>query len=181
MAPKKSLQRIVAQGAAALFCLAGVAAGWAAFAQPAPAQAKAPRTIDFNRDVRPILSESCFTCHGPDAAAVQAGLRLDLRDEALKDRGGYAAIVPGNPEKSRLWHRVSAKEPSDIMPPTYSEVKPLTPDQIETLRLWILQGAKYSRHWSFEVPVKPPMPKVSNPRWVRNEVDRLVMANLDAH
>lgn len=182
VASKKSLQRIVVQGAAALFGLAGLAAGWAAFAQPAPtAQAKAPRTIDFNRDVRPILSESCFTCHGPDAAAVQAGLRLDLRDDAIKDRGGYAAIVPGSPEKSRLWHRVSAKEPSEIMPPTYSEVKPLTPDQIETLRLWILQGAKYSRHWAFEVPVKPPMPKVSNPRWVRNEVDLLVMANLDAH
>ncbi|MCI0626113.1 MAG: hypothetical protein L0387_31470 [Acidobacteria bacterium] len=99
------------------------------------------KPVDFNRDIRPILSDTCFTCHGPDEQAQQAGLRLDTKEGAFADRGGYQVIVPGKASQSRLFQRISAKEEALRMPPPTAERK-LTESQIELLRRWIDEGAK---------------------------------------
>ena len=118
----------------------------------------APQTVEteisFNRDIRPILSENCFACHGIDAEKREADLRLDLPEAALGKADGNAAIVPGKPDESLLWHRVMATDSDEIMPPADSH-KTLTDGQKETLRQWIQQGAPYQKHWAFERPVKP--------------------------
>ena len=110
--------------------------------------------ISYNRDVRPILSENCFACHGLDAENRQADLRLDLAETAHGKTGDAAAIVPGRPADSPLWQRVATDDPDEIMPPADSHRK-LTAAQKETLRLWIEQGALYQKHWAFEQPAKP--------------------------
>ncbi len=115
---------------------------------------RAETKISFNRDIRPILSENCFACHGIDQENRAAELRLDLRDAALGQSGGEPAIIPGNPTGSPLWQRVMAEDPDEIMPPADSH-KTLTDEQKETLRQWIQQGAPYQKHWAFERPVKP--------------------------
>lgn len=136
--------------------------------------------MDFNRDVKPILSETCFKCHGPDAATVMAGLRLDSFAGATAKRENGAAIVPGNPEASLAWRRISAKEDGLRMPPVHSDVKPLTAAQKETIRTWIAQGAMYTQHWAFRPPTKAAPPSVRDAAWVRNDVDRFVLASLEA-
>lgn len=113
----------------------------------------APASIRFNRDVRPILSEQCFACHGPDRNARQAGLRLDVREEAIR-RG---AIVPGDPERSKLLQRINAAKPAMRMPPAWSN-KTLTPQQKEILARWIEQGAEYEPHWAYIPPQRPQAP-----------------------
>jgi len=127
---------------------------------------------DFTREVQPILSQHCFTCHGPDEQSRKAGLRLDVREAALQggDSDG-AAIVPGQPEASALLVRLLSHDADEVMPPT-KEKKPLSPTQIETLRRWIAAGADYAKHWAFESPVKAPVPAGSHP------VDALVRAKL---
>src|SRR5207248_5625364 len=108
-----------------------------------------PSKIDFNREVRPILTENCFKCHGPDEGARKAKLRFDVRAEALKPaKSGQTAIVPGSPEKSEMVARITATDLDDRMPPLKSGKKLTTP-QIETLRRWIAQGAPYAMHWSY--------------------------------
>src|SRR5687767_4414906 len=124
--------------------------------------------LEFNRDVRPILSENCFACHGFDAAAREADLRLDLADSATEDRGGYAALVPGDPEASEAWRRVTSDDESEVMPPVDSH-RELSADEKEVLRRWIAEGAVYQKHWSFIPPVKAELPEVSDKSWVRNE------------
>jgi len=136
-----------------------------------PGQTGGP-TVSYDREVLPILSQKCFKCHGPDAGTAAAGLRLDSFDLATKD----GAVVPGSPEKSLLIKRTSAHE----MPPPDSGAKPLTATQIEILARWIQQGAKYEKHWSYVPPVQPPLPKVSDPAWCKNALDKFVMAKLDA-
>ncbi|HMS54153.1 MAG TPA: DUF1553 domain-containing protein [Fimbriimonadaceae bacterium] len=133
------------------------------------------REVIFGRDVRPILSQHCFKCHGPDAATLAAGLRLDTFESATE----HGAIVPGKPENSLLIKRVSATDPDLRMPPSDSGSKPLTPDEIATLRAWIAQGAHYEKHWSFVPPVMPKLPPVSNPGWCNNLIDRFVLYQLD--
>jgi hypothetical protein len=129
---------------------------------------------EYNRDVRPILAENCFTCHGPDSAARKAHLRLDQREVAIKK----GAIVPGRPDKSELIARVFAKSASDRMPPRKTK-KTLTAAQKETLRRWIAAGAEYQPHWSF-LPVKrPPLPAVKHKGWVRNPIDNFILAALE--
>src|SRR5438552_3083762 len=126
-------------------------------ATPAFAQ---PQTIDFNRDVRPILSGKCFQCHGPDDKVRQAGLRFDLRDGATKVlKSGTRAIVPGDPSNSEMVARISSKDGDGIMPPTKTG-KTLTATEIATLKRWIEQGAKYAVHWSYVKPVRAPLPAV---------------------
>src|SRR5947199_3407502 len=98
--------------------------------------------LEYNRDIRPILAENCFACHGPDSAARKAGLRLDRRDEAVQTE----AIVPGRPEKSNLVQRIFADDPGERMPPRKTGKK-LTAAQKETLRRWIAEGAAYQPHW----------------------------------
>jgi Protein of unknown function (DUF1553)/Protein of unknown function (DUF1549)/Planctomycete cytochrome C len=135
-----------------------------------------PQTvIGFNRDIRPILSNKCFKCHGPDLK--KGGLDLQTRDSALKPlkTDGFA-IVPGNSEDSRLLEKVLAKGPSQRMPP---KGDPLTPNQIATLKRWIEQGAKYEEHWAYVKPARPALPSVHNKEWVQNAIDAFVLARLE--
>src|SRR3954463_15458375 len=109
--------------------------------------------VDFNRDVRPILAENCFLCHGPDDGTRKAKLRVDVRDAALKGgKSGTAAIVPGKPTEGALVARITSSDPEQRMPPADSK-KSLTPQQVETLRQWVESGANYSGHWAFQPPV----------------------------
>ena len=116
------------------------------------------RKLSFNRDIRPILSENCFACHGFDAKKREADLRLDTVDGAFSDLGGYQAIVPGSLEKSEAWQRILSDDPDEIMPPPKSH-KTLTVEEKDTLRRWIEEGAVYERHWSLEAPLKPELPE----------------------
>ncbi len=135
--------------------------------------------IDFNRDIRPILSENCYKCHGPDEAVRKAKLRLDVRAAALKPaKSGLPAIVPGSPEKSELVARITASDPDDRMPQLKSG-KTLTAKQIDLLRRWVAQGAPYATHWAYVKPVRPPLPKVKNNRWARNGIDYFILARLE--
>jgi hypothetical protein len=134
--------------------------------------------ISFNRDVRPILSEYCFACHGFDAKQRKADLRLDVAEGAYADRDGNPPLKPGNLLESELWLRVISDNPEEVMPPPATK-KSLTAAHKETLRKWIEQGAKYQKHWAFEVPVKPAEPTVKNGTWARNPVDRFILARLE--
>ncbi len=137
--------------------------------------------ISYNFDVRPILADKCYACHGPDANKRKAGLRLDIRDEAykaLKDNPNAHALVPGDPFHSELYLRVSSKDTSEMMPPPSSNLS-LTPDQISTLKQWISQGAKYEKHWAFAVPKQSPLPDVNNKNWSRNEIDYFILNKLE--
>jgi hypothetical protein len=134
---------------------------------------------DFNREVRPILSGRCFKCHGPDPATREAGLRLDTAAGATAPlESGGPAVTPGQPDKGTLLARVASTDPDTRMPPP-SEGPPLTPKEIDTLRRWIEAGAHYARHWSYEPPVKAPLPAVQQPDWCRGPIDRFVLARLD--
>jgi mono/diheme cytochrome c family protein len=136
--------------------------------------------VDFNRNVRPILAENCFLCHGPDDGTRKAKLRLDVRDAALKGgKSGTAAIVPGKPGESALVTRIISADPEQRMPPADSK-KSLTPQQVDVLRRWVESGAKYSGHWAFVAPQRPPVPSVQDAKWPRNEVDRFVLAKLQS-
>ena len=137
-----------------------------------------PSQVDFNRDVRPILAENCFKCHGPDDEARKAKLRLDLRAEALKPaKSGESAIVPGAPGKSQMMARITAADLDERMPPLKSGKK-LNTGQIELLRKWIAQGAPYATHWAYAKPFRPALPEVRDKRWSRNAVDRFIFARL---
>jgi hypothetical protein len=146
---------------------------------PACLLAAGPSKVDFNRDIRPILSKNCFVCHGPDAEQRQGGLRLDQREAAVQRLDtGNTALVPGEPSVSELHRRITAKDDDLRMPPPGSG-RELSGEQIERLRLWIEQGAPYAEHWSFVKPTRPPRPKTSNPAWAANEIDHFVLAELD--
>ncbi|MCH7726569.1 MAG: PSD1 domain-containing protein [Planctomycetes bacterium] len=134
--------------------------------------------IDYSRDVRPILAQSCFACHGNDADKREAELRFDVREDAIRDRDGSRAIMPGDSSKSELIARVTSDDPEQRMPPAEAE-KPLTPQEIEVLRSWIEQGAIYNKHWAFEKPTQAPLPRVSKKHWTRNQIDYFVLAELD--
>jgi hypothetical protein len=139
-----------------------------------------PAEINYDRQIRPILSNNCFKCHGPDAEQRESGLRLDLRDEALKPAdSGKRAIVPGKPQASRLIERIFSTDGGEVMPPPDSNKK-LTGAEKDLLRQWIAQGAKYADHWSFVVPARPVTPDVKNASWPKNEIDRFVLARLEA-
>jgi hypothetical protein len=130
--------------------------------------------IGFNSQVRTILSNNCFYCHGPDEKHREAKLRFDIREEALRDLGGYSAIVPGKPDESELMKRITTHDEDDLMPPVKSKKK-LTAEQKETLRCWIAQGANYERHWSFEPPKRVTPPEIAG---VAHPVDRFIRARL---
>jgi hypothetical protein len=130
--------------------------------------------IEYNRDVRPILAENCFACHGPDSAARKASLRLDDRDAAIK----MGAIVPGKLKDSALIEHIFSGDPKQVMPPPKTR-KTLTAAQKETLKRWIAEGAEYQLHWSLLAPQRPALPKVKNEAWVRNPIDRFILAELE--
>ncbi|MCA9056389.1 MAG: hypothetical protein KDA75_21320, partial [Planctomycetaceae bacterium] len=116
-----------------------------------------PEQVEFNRDVRRILSDNCFYCHGPDSNHREAELRLDLRENALE----HGAIVPGHPGQSQLVARITSSDPDELMPPPTSHKK-LTDREKEVLKRWIEQGAEYQRHWAYEPPVKAEIPAGQN-------------------
>src|SRR5256885_14970812 len=124
----------------------------------AASSAKSAKSIDFNRDIRPILSENCYACHGPDSGKRKAGLRLDQKEGALAElKSGNHAIVSGDPSKSALVSRITAADEDDRMPPIKTG-KHLSPAQIDTLRRWIAEGAEWKPHWSFITPERPALP-----------------------
>ncbi len=133
---------------------------------------------EFARDIRPILSENCFACHGPDSAARQAGLRLDTREGLYQKRSGQPLVVAGDPSSSRLFQRINAEHEALRMPPRRSD-KSLTPQQIEQVRRWIEQGAKWQVHWAFIPPRRPEPPNVADGSWPGNPIDRFILAHLE--
>ncbi|MFP6900581.1 MAG: DUF1549 domain-containing protein, partial [Opitutales bacterium] len=134
--------------------------------------------VDFNQEVRPILANNCFKCHGPDAKARKAKLRLDLPEGVTKDLGGYRVVEPGKPDESEMIARITSPDLDEVMPPPKAK-KSLSPKQIETLRSWIAEGGEYQRHWAFVKPNRSEPPKVSDNSWIRNPIDRFVLARLE--
>src|SRR6266498_2621884 len=144
----------------------------------------AASTVHFNRDIRPVLSENCFACHGPDANRRKAGLRLDTKEGIFERTAKHEpAVVPGKLEKSELWRRIAATDPDDVMPPPKSH-KTLKPEQKELFKQWILAGAPWQGHWAYIKPERPLVPesskfKVQSSKFkVRNPVDAFVLAKL---
>ncbi|MEO2032114.1 MAG: DUF1553 domain-containing protein [Planctomycetaceae bacterium] len=131
-------------------------------------------SLEYNRDIRPVLAEHCFACHGADSASREAGLRLDQREIAI-DAG---AIVAGKPGESELIQRIFSDDADVVMPPAETK-KPLTAEQKELLKQWVAAGAEYQLHWSFIAPVKVQPPVVTNEAWTRNDIDRFVLARLE--
>jgi mono/diheme cytochrome c family protein len=192
---QRTFERLVARGwavvvAAAMSGAARAQGGTVPQPQPSPAaaavaataaaQPAAARAIDFNRDIRPILSAHCFTCHGPDQATRKSGLRLDGPDWAFGPaKSGRRAIVPGDPAASEALRRLTTSDEDDRMPPRKTG-KQLSSDQVERLRLWIAQGAPWRKHWAYERPERPTLPEVQRAEWPRNEIDYFVLARLEA-
>jgi hypothetical protein len=154
-------------------------------APPRPVlSATQPRLLDFNRDIRPILADKCFACHGPDAPAKKINLRLDSAAAALADlgpaeNGGQRrAIVPGDPARSELVRRISAPNAAERMPPSYAQHQ-LSAQEIAALTEWVRQGAKFSQHWAFVPPVRPALAAVKKQAWAKNAIDYFVLARLE--
>ncbi|MDQ3013229.1 MAG: DUF1549 domain-containing protein, partial [Acidobacteriota bacterium] len=135
--------------------------------------------VSFNRDIRPIFSDTCFRCHGPDKNARQAGLRLDIREEALrKTKSGIVPIVPGKPDESEIIRRVFSTDKHEIMPPEDAH-KILTALQKETIKRWVAEGARYEGHWAYQPIVRPALHEIRNPKSaIRNPIDAFIQARL---
>jgi hypothetical protein len=151
---------------------------WALVSVPVMGAEPLPDVVKFNRDIRPILSNNCFLCHGPDKGRRKAGLRLDLEAEAKKKRKDVRAIVPGNLAESELWSKITAKDAVDRMPPEGSK-KELTSRQVALLKKWIEQGAKYEGHWAY-ISAKSPTPPKNKLSWGQNPIDGFVLSRLEA-
>jgi hypothetical protein len=135
-------------------------------------------TIDFNRQIRPILSDKCFRCHGPDAGQRQAGLRLDRPESALHElESGVTAIVPRDPARSEMVRRILSDDAAERMPPPKSQ-KSLTDNEKSLLRAWVVQGAIYSQHWSFVPPKRPAQPTLPDDKWSTNDIDRFILQRI---
>ena len=136
--------------------------------------------VDFNREIRPILSEHCYACHGPDERTRKAGLRLDLQEDAFKTlKSGERALIPGDVDHSTLVRRITTKDPDDVMPPKKG-AKPLSDQQIATLRRWVQEGAEWKAHWAYIKPQRAPVPEVRAKAWARNEIDGFIAQKLEA-
>ena len=133
--------------------------------------------LSFNRDVRPILADACFHCHGPDSGTRKADLRLDTEQSFFGEGGNDPVVIPGKADDSPLYDRLIADSPDDIMPPPDSH-KELKPEQIEIIRRWINDGAKWQPHWSFVKPEQPALPEVSAKDRVSNPIDQFIFAGL---
>lgn len=161
--------------AAACLALTVLAISWCLGAQANLVAAEPiEAAINFNRDIRPILSENCFYCHGQDGNKRQADLQLNVRQAAID----FGAIVPGKPESSSIIERIHATDPSVQMPPPNSNRR-VSEEQKQLLAKWIAAGANYETHWAFVNPVRPADPVVKNESWVRNSIDRFVLAKLE--
>jgi hypothetical protein len=137
-----------------------------------------PKVVEFNRDIRPILADNCYACHGPDKNARKADLRLDNEEGATADRGGYRPLVAGKPEQSELYRRVTNPDVKKRMPPAKFGKRP-TPRQVELLRQWIAQGGQWQKHWSLIAPRRAELPKVANAAWPCNPIDYFILARLE--
>ena len=136
------------------------------------------RPVDFMRDIRPILAQNCFMCHGPDEETREAGLRLDTREGLLGELdSGEHGVVAGDPDASELLQRVTEKDEFARMPPPESG-RTLSSREVKLLGRWIRQGANYEEHWSFQPPRRVDPPPVADDPWPRNEIDRFVLARL---
>ena len=156
------------------------AACWLGLATTTPlaaAEKGVPDVVRFNRDVRPILASNCYNCHGQDEKVRKGHLRLDTRAGALNRKQRDPVIIPGKPEASELFLRVSSTEPTERMPPV-KKGKALSARDIGVLKKWIEQGAKWEEHWSFVAPKKPALPPIRDPSWGRNEIDTFVLAQI---
>lgn len=134
----------------------------------------ADEPVDFNRDIRPLFSNNCLACHGFDESSRSTELRLDTREGALADLGGYSAVVPGNPEQSAILARISGAEGVELMPPAESHKKQLSPEAVDKVRRWIAEGAQWGKHWAFDPPVASDIPVASG-----HPVDHFVARRLD--
>ena len=144
-----------------------------------PQSAQAQQRVRFDQDVRPILSNHCWSCHGPDEVARQAGLRLDLQDSATAAAdSGRIAIVPGKPAESELIARINAHDADAQMPPA-SAKKPITDRQKLVLQQWIEQGAEFTSHWAYTAPLRPEIPAVRSASWPKNDIDAFVLKRLE--
>lgn len=141
-----------------------------------------PETVSYNFHIRPVLSDKCFKCHGPDANHREAHLRLDIADSVYapsKNTKGAFALVPGKPEESELYKRISSEDLTYRMPTPESHLTALTEYEIKLFKKWIKQGARYEPHWAFIAPVKANLPTVSDEKWIKNEIDRFILRKLD--
>ena len=139
---------------------------------------RAEDPIEYNRDIRPILSDNCFACHGPDAKKREAELRLDVRDDAVRLRDDHHAIQPGKPQASELIRRITSDDADQRMPPAESNKK-LSADQKELLRRWITEGAEYQPHWAYLAPKRPEVPKLLSTALVKNPIDAFIQQLLE--
>ncbi len=145
-----------------------------------PRQKQIPDIVDFNFHIKPILSDRCFTCHGPDANTREAGLRLDTEDGAFAALGedkDHHAIVPGIPDSSTILDRLTTDNPDEIMPPPASNLT-VTEYEVALIRRWIEQGAQWKKHWAFTKPERPEVPAINNPDWANNPIDNFVARRL---
>ena len=134
--------------------------------------------VDFTKDIRPILSEYCFHCHGPDENTREAKLRLDTREGLLNPRKKRFPVIPGKPDQSEVYKRIITDDEDDIMPPPESKKK-MKPEEIELIKKWISQGAQYQDHWAFILPAKSALPAVKNKNWAQNQIDYFIQAKLE--
>ena len=167
--------RGITAGALGLAPIGG--AMWSDAAPLGPQKSRPAARLRYNSDIRPILAENCFPCHGPDSAARKADLRLDRPADATANRVGRTPIKKGDPAGSEVYKRITGKGP--IMPPTSSHKK-LTATQIATVKQWIAEGAEYEQHWSLIAPSRSVLPAVRDSKWVRNPIDRFILAKLEA-
>jgi hypothetical protein len=147
-----------------------------------PAEEEIPDTVSYNFNIRPIFSDKCFKCHGPDANKREAGLRLDIPEEAFKalqDNPKAHALVAGDPSSSEVYLRITSDDSTQMMPPPASNLKRLTGYETDLIKKWIKQGAKYEKHWAFIPPKAAPLPKVNNTSWPKNQIDFFVLSNLE--
>ncbi|MEP6727344.1 MAG: PSD1 and planctomycete cytochrome C domain-containing protein [Bacteroidota bacterium] len=166
-----------------LLLLVMVAAAVSCFNNKAGSDGHAlPKVVSYNFQIRPVLSDKCFKCHGPDANKREAGLRLDIADSAyapLKETKGAFALVPGNPEASELYKRISSDDTSFMMPPVEAHLGVLTKYEISLFEKWIKQGARYETHWAFTPPKKSSPPEVNDKAWPKNEIDFFVLNKME--
>ncbi|MCU0395929.1 MAG: PSD1 and planctomycete cytochrome C domain-containing protein, partial [Chitinophagaceae bacterium] len=168
----------------ATFCLASTSLLVLHGCQGDDGNSDLPDTVSYNFHIRPLLSDKCFKCHGPDTAKMEAGLRLDIAESAfapLRETKGAFAIVPFKPEQSELIRRIRSNDSLEMMPPPDAHLGMLTAREVKLFEKWIAQGAKYEPHWAFTPPKKPALPKVDDEDWTHNEIDYFILAGQEDH
>ena len=174
------LSRMAGMTLRPLLGLSALVVAASAYAQSPAGSAVAPLPdkVDFNRDIRPILSDNCYACHGPDAGQRKGDLRFDTKAGLFSDRkDGRKTLVAGKPDQSEIYRRITNPDPADRMPPTKFN-KALTDRQVALVKKWIEQGAEWKGHWAYQHPERPEVPDDDRPGFVHNPIDRFVLARL---